>query len=285
VGGGSVMNLLKKLFAMVKGLQGKFGADGKILDTILPNSNIVNGNAEGSLRSINGKTDYTMGNNAFALGLETEASGYSSLACGYSCVASGDSSVALGQSCRALGGTSFAMGITCSATKQGAFATGYECQSNGFQSFALGQSAIAKGDNSLAAGWGTIAKYGQFVMGKYNIESSAAIDTYDVTKEAFIIGNGDYSTDTRSNAFVVYFNGNVDIFGDIDVKGSTTLNTTSKKIIGAINELESGKQSIVLVDYTSISTPLEGRQAWNTTTHKPVYYNGTAWIYADGTAV
>ena len=38
-------------------------------------------------------------------------------------------------------------------------------------------------------------------------------------------------------------------------------------------------------NHTTVSTPTEGQMAWNTTTKKPVWYNGTAWIYADGTAV
>ena len=32
-------------------------------------------------------------------------------------------------------------------------------------------------------------------------------------------------------------------------------------------------------------TGTEGQMAWNATTKKPVWYNGTAWIYADGTEV
>ena len=38
-------------------------------------------------------------------------------------------------------------------------------------------------------------------------------------------------------------------------------------------------------NHTTITTPAEGQMAWNTTTKKPVWYNGTKWIYADGTDV
>ena len=38
-------------------------------------------------------------------------------------------------------------------------------------------------------------------------------------------------------------------------------------------------------NHTTITTPAEGQMAWNATTKKPVWYNGTAWIYADGTEV
>jgi len=34
--------------------------------------------------------------------------------------------------------------------------------------------------------------------------------------------------------------------------------------------------------YVTISSPRAGRQAFNYTTNKPVWYSGTAWIYADG---
>ena len=38
-------------------------------------------------------------------------------------------------------------------------------------------------------------------------------------------------------------------------------------------------------NHTTITTPTEGQMAWNATTKKPVWYKGTAWIYADGTEV
>lgn len=37
-------------------------------------------------------------------------------------------------------------------------------------------------------------------------------------------------------------------------------------------------------DHTT-ETGTEGQMAWNTTTKKPVWYNGIKWIYADGTDV
>lgn len=40
-----------------------------------------------------------------------------------------------------------------------------------------------------------------------------------------------------------------------------------------------------LLNHTTITTPAEGQMAWNTTTKKPVWYNGANWIYADGSVV
>ena len=44
-------------------------------------------------------------------------------------------------------------------------------------------------------------------------------------------------------------------------------------------------RKIVLLDYLKISFLNEGTKAWNFATHRPVYCNGTEWIYADGTPV
>lgn len=44
-------------------------------------------------------------------------------------------------------------------------------------------------------------------------------------------------------------------------------------------------QNTILDRHTTIINPAEGQMAWNTSTHKPVWYNGTAWIYADDTEV
>lgn len=48
----------------------------------------------------------------------------------------------------------------------------------------------AEGFMSTASGKNTVAKYVQTVIGQYNEVSSAENDSYDATKEFFIIGNG-----------------------------------------------------------------------------------------------
>lgn len=150
--------------------------------------NLRNGSAEGSLRSINSKTEddtYTIGINAIAEGMDAKASGDASHAEGISTFASGASS----------------------------HAEGAGTVASGASSHAEGSGTIAEGMNSHAEGEETIAssEY-QHVQGKYNIEDS--IDTY-----ADIIGNG--TSSKRSNAATVDWSGNAWYAGNVYV-GSTS---------------------------------------------------------------
>lgn len=54
---------------------------------------------------------------------------------------------------------------------------------------------------------------------------------------------------------------------------------------GQIDTVLQGKAPHTLPSYLTIPTPTKGRMAFNITTNKPVWYNGTHWIYADGTTV
>ena len=222
-------------------------------------TNLVNGNAEGSLRGVNTVAEgevYTIGYCASAEGATTKASGACSHAEGGITTASGNYS-----------------------HSEGNFST-----ASGSYSHAEGNNTTASGNYSHTEGYNTTAKCSQHVLGRYNAISDTSNTVYDATKEAFIIGNGTGAS-ARSNAFAVFYNGFIDVYNDIRIKTAGLLNTTSQTIIGAINELLENKQDKSLTDHTTITTPLEGRQAWNSTTHKPVYYNGTVWIYADGTEV
>ena len=153
-------------------------------------TNLVNGSAVGSLRSIDSTAEsssYTMGERAVALGYSTMASGKWSFAMGGNTEASGNYAVALG------GGA----------------------VSSGLHSMALGTGNVAKGDYSYSFGLHTTAnKYGQMTIGLYNTSDTDGSDTaYSASTDAFIIGNGnDGGTSTsfvRSNAFRVAFNGSV----------------------------------------------------------------------------
>lgn len=151
-------------------------------------SNLVNGKAEGSIRSI-GAYDTTsdpLGQYAQAFGSGTKASGEYSHAEGYNTTAS----------------------------KPKSHAEGYDAKASGEISHAEGSYTTASGIISHAEGWGTVAsgEY-QHVQGKNNISD---------TTSAHIIGNGTGSEDVnRSNAHTIDWNGNAWFAGDI-YTGSTS---------------------------------------------------------------
>lgn len=151
-------------------------------------SNLVNGQAEGSIRSINAydETGALLGKYAQAFGYHTKASGEYSHAEGYNTTAS----------------------------KSKSHAEGYDAKASGEISHAEGSYTTASGIISHAEGWGTVAsgEY-QHVQGKNNISD---------TTSAHIIGNGTGSEDVnRSNAHTIDWNGNAWFAGDI-YTGSTS---------------------------------------------------------------
>lgn len=126
-------------------------------------------------------------------------------------------------------------GTTASA--EGAHAEGYESIASGHGSHAEGRStasgdkshaegyfSVASGDYSHSEGFRTIAKGdNQHVQGKYNIEDTG-------NKYAHIVGNGYYdsdnSTDIRSNAHTLDWDGNAWFAGDVYVGGTNQNNAT-----------------------------------------------------------
>ena len=148
-------------------------------------SNLVNGQAEGSIRSI-GAYDTTinpLGPYAQAFGSGTTASGNYSHAEGGGTTASGTVSHAEGDSTTA----------------------------SGTVSHAEGDNTTASGTTSHAEGWGTTAQgNNQHVQGKFNITD---------TTSAHIVGNG--SPSKRSNAHTIDWHGNAWFAGDV-YTGSTS---------------------------------------------------------------
>ena len=185
----------------------------KYLD--IKNTNIVNGSAEGSIRSINSKAEddtYTIGTNAFAEGKGTKASGGNSHAEGTNTTASGYSSHAEGADTTASGNCSHAEGIDTTASETNAHAEGIKTTASGVGAHAEGIKTTASGHYSHAEGGGTIA-LGMYshVQGRYNISNTTYAD---------VIGNGRSDTE-RSNAYTMDWNGNAWYAGDVYV-GSTS---------------------------------------------------------------
>jgi hypothetical protein len=104
------------------------------------------------------------------------------------------------------------------------FASGFDNKASGAYSTAMGNTTTASGDNSTAMGNFTTARAnGSLSIGRYNdsiITSSPII--WVSSDPVFIIGNGS-ANNNRSNAFVVYKNGNTDINGNLKINnGSAT---------------------------------------------------------------
>ena len=168
-----------------------------------------NPNALGSF-SMGRKYPSVIGENSYAAGLTTIASGNASHAEGKNTTASGSASHAEGE------GTT-ASGVNSHSEGNGTTASGVNSHAEGF-------STTASGAYSHAEGEGTIASSShQHVQGYYNLEDKA-------NKYAHIVGNGDGPF--RSNAHTLDWSGNAWYAGTVEGKAlilpSSTENSTKK---------------------------------------------------------
>lgn len=163
-------------------------------------SNLVNGQADGSIRSI-GAYDTTIN----PLGQYAQAFGSGT-------IASGEYSHAEGAGPKASGAASHAEGYRTVASGQTSHAEGNETEASSHNSHAEGDNTTASGNSSHAEGYGTTAQgNNQHVQGKYNISD---------TTSAHIVGNGSgYSN--KSNAHTLDWQGNAWFAGDV-YTGSTS---------------------------------------------------------------
>ena len=156
-------------------------------------SNLVNGQAEGSIRSI-GAYDVTgrlLGEEAQAFGHQTTASGLASHAEGWNTIASGPKSHAEGDSNTASSDYSHAEGNGTKASGRASHTEGLSTTASGLASHAEGRATTAGADY-------------QHVQGKFNIPD---------TTSAHIVGNGSYGFE--SNAYTLDWNGNAWFAGDV----------------------------------------------------------------------
>ena len=100
--------------------------------------------------------------------------------------------------------------------------------SSGTNSTAFGDSTKSYAINSTTFGTGTIASdFNSFVIGHYNSVGSTtttdgSLSSYDTDNSVFVIGNGADSSN-KSDAFVVYSNGNTAIAGTLTLGGAFTV--------------------------------------------------------------
>ena len=177
------------------------------------NSNIINGSTSGSLRMVNSTAEsssYTIGQNAFAEGNNTTASGKASHAEGYGS--------------KALGTYSHAEGSNTTASEINSHAEGSDTTASGMNSHAEGKGTNAWGTASHAEGRGTMASGAyQHVQGRYNIEDQA-------NQYAHIVGNG-ATSDKRANAHTLDWSGNAWFAGNIKIGGTSYSDSNAKTLI------------------------------------------------------
>lgn len=260
-------------------------------------NNLVDGSTTGSIRGISskeqGQDNYTLGQNAFAEGLQsaargdcshaeggyTQANGPHSHAEGYYTIASGDHSHAEGYNTRATGFQSHAEGASTTALGSNAHAQGANSQAYGLNSHAQGYMTNSSGYYSHAQNYGTKANSrSQTVIGEYNIVND--INQNARGEYAFILGNG--TNESRSNALTVDWGGNVQMA--LDQSASTgTIDRDLFNILSNENILSSTIDSNTnMLDIKKTLTTIIKNQAWNNDWYfyssltKPSSYND--WV-------
>lgn len=156
------------------------------------------------------------GDNSTAMGRSTIASGESSTSIGYSTSATGTASVAMGYLTSANSYYSTAMGVLTKAENYASTAIGNQTFATGFSSVSMGTRTYATGDHSTTMGDSVTARaYASLTIGRFNDSIITSSPTTWVSSDPlFIIGNGTGDF-TRSNAFVVYKNGNTILQGEL----------------------------------------------------------------------
>ncbi|MDE6020413.1 MAG: hypothetical protein K2H01_05380 [Ruminococcus sp.] len=175
------------------------------------------------------------GDSSIQIGIKNKASGIGSIAIGSPYLAGSDNGNA------AYGNYSLAFGDSNIARGNHSLTIGYDNETYGEHSLAFGYGNIASGKFSLAFGENVLAsKPYQVVFGKFN---KADIE------QIFIIGNG-VSTEARSNALTLDFDGNLRTAGDVTATDSSSnsvslisISIQLKNALDRIAALESSRQA------------------------------------------
>lgn len=156
--------------------------------------------AAGGFTAAIGEQSVAEGTASTAFGSLTYAKGSISTAMGSGSIASGSTATAMGQQTSATGTGSTSMGFTTSANGFGSTSTGVATKANGYGTFTMGLYTVARASHSL-------------VIGQYNDSIATSNSTTWVsTDPLLILGNGTDDA-ARSNALVVYKNGNTTVSG------------------------------------------------------------------------
>ena len=154
--------------------------------------------------------------------------------------AKGDYSVAMGYNTTASGYASTAMGGYTKASGYGSTAMGSYPTASGDYSTAMGSFTTASGLISTAMGSrATASDYASLSIGSYNSVNSSVTGSataFNTANAAFVIGNGTASN-AKSDAFVVYFNGNATLAGDLTINSDERLKDNIQPLGSTLNKL------------------------------------------------
>ncbi len=172
--------------------------------------------AGGFLSVAMGYNTKASGDLSFALGYASTASGEGGFAFGSNAVASGGGSMALGGYTTASGSMSTALGMRTTASGIAATALGNNTVASGVASTAMGNVTTASGRFSSALGYGTVARsFGETAVGLFNVDAAAlSTSAWNGGDRLFVVGNGQSAT-ARSDALVVFKNGNAMLKGTL----------------------------------------------------------------------
>jgi hypothetical protein len=193
--------------------------------------------ASGSYSTAMGKNTNATGYGSVAMGEQNTASGSRAFAMGYwNNLASGSNSFAIGETTTASGSSSVAMGRNTTASANYSTAIGYRTTASGINSFAIGEETTA-------------SDYASVSIGSYNsVNSTVTVGgnatSFDTDNAAFVIGNG-YEDDSdpmnsitvNSDAFVVYFNGNATLAGDLTINSDERLKDNIQPLGSTLDKL------------------------------------------------
>jgi hypothetical protein len=131
--------------------------------------------------------------------------------------------------------------VFCTASGNNSVAMGENTTASGFNSVAMGQLTIASGWASTAMGANTTASdYASLTIGLYNSVNSTETSngsaySFNTDNAAFVIGNG--ASNALSDAFVVRFNGNATLSGDLTINSDERLKDNIQPLGSTLNKL------------------------------------------------
>ena len=156
--------------------------------------------------------------------------------------ATGTKSVAIGDHVTASGNMSFAIGEYAEATNNTSVALGYVAKATGSRSFATGDNTTASGNASSVMGNQTKSSdFGSLVIGNFNavgntVTSGGSASSFSTNNSAFVIGKGT-NNDNRSDALIVYFNGNATLAGSLTELSDVSLKENIKTLPSQLEKI------------------------------------------------
>lgn len=116
-----------------------------------------------------------------------------------------------------------------------------------------------------------------------------ANDGIEIDFNSISKNSGDLSIGTNSGHDVIITSGNFNLESySIHLDAYSGVFSSYLNVMGGFYSDQTAQFNgdvILSADYANVGSPQEGSIAWDFTNHKPVYYDGSAWYYMDGTAV